>query len=188
MEYVLLAVLIMSIMCFFVPVVVVLSDRQSNLKSVKIVWGALGYILLKKRYLNGRVPSKKIIGITEQERINSSGSVARIYFFDYTGKFGYYHLLAGCNTKLMMYNGVPISESIEETEKGPIEFFVSQFGTDIALRYINASLPRLCKISQNIAESFNKFIVMCYDDGKIRYFKYDENFCEVFEIIKDHKM
>ena len=68
MEYVLLAISIMSVMCFFVPAIVV-----------------------RKRYFVRRVTSKKIIEISEQERINPSGRIARVYFFDYKDTSGYYY-------------------------------------------------------------------------------------------------
>lgn len=55
-------------MCFFVPAIVV-----------------------RKRYFVRRVTSKKIIEISEQERINPSGRIARVYFFDYKDTSGYYY-------------------------------------------------------------------------------------------------
>lgn len=87
-----------------------------------------------------------------------------------------------------MYNGVPISESIEGIGKGAIEFFVNQFGTGIALQYINNYLPMLRKISKNVAEFLDEFIVICYDNGKIRYYKHDENLVKVFHIVESYRI
>lgn len=217
MLVVLFALLLTVSMYLFVPVLLIISGKKFNLKTIRIIaivnatvimtlnaiaageaigartspaliWGTLAYVLLKNKCLERLIPSKNYINFSSQNVVALSLVIESVYYFDYTNKFGYYDLLSGCNSALIKYNGVPIPTPVAEVKSDPIEYYINQFGSKIAIEYINARIPMLHVISETEAEKSNQFIVLRYENDSITYFEYDEDFCKVFEMVEQYKL
>lgn len=111
-----------------------------------------------------------------------SKRIDRIYYFDYTQKIGFYDSISDFTSVEMQYISMAVS-----TEKIRVNSTPTQFTIDVDLstqirEYAISHMEQLVEISEQLAINSPQYIYICYADDTEKYYKYNEEFCNIFSM------
>lgn len=110
-----------------------------------------------------------------------------IYYFDYTKEIGFYDSIRDFRLEEMTYIGLALSTPKIRINATPTKYTIEETVSNKIREHTISQLDRLKEVSQTLAENSPKYILICYSDDTKHYFAYDEEFCGIFKIAKEHK-
>lgn len=107
--------------------------------------------------------------------------------YDYTKVIGFCKSVGKFTSTRMEYLEVAISTEKIHVNATPHEFLIQEDGSEKIREYVISHMPHLVEISEELAINSPKYIMICYCDSTRRYFKHNEEFCEIYSMAKQYE-
>ena len=113
--------------------------------------------------------------------------IESVYYFDYTNNIGFYQSIRDFRSEEMTYISFAFSTPKIHVNATPDQFKIGANPSNKVREFVISHLEDLKKISQMLAENSPKYIMVCFADESKMYFEYNENFCEIFNLINENR-
>lgn len=113
--------------------------------------------------------------------------IESVYYFDYTNSIGFYQSIRDFRSEEMTYISFAFSTPKVHVNATPDEFKIGVNPSNKVREFVVSHLEDLKEISQMLAENSPKYIMVCFADESKMYFEYNENFCEIFNLINENR-
>lgn len=112
-------------------------------------------------------------------RINS------ISYFDYTRKIGHLQSLKQFTSLEMKYFATALSTETIRVNAEPISFLINEESSERLRELVISKMDNLTAITKELAVNSPRYITISYADGTESYFKYNEEYDNIFSLAKN---